>query len=483
MKLGGFAQKRLHLLTIMAITSLFGILTSIGASATVGDTFVHYNIEGFPITYKITSETFQTVEIVDIEDFNRKNMYKVTLPNTVENKSNQLEYSVTSIGGNAFYNCTNLINVVIPDSIITIGDNVFYNCTNLKNVVIPDNVITIGDNSFNNCESLSRIILTSFYPPDLGDNAFKDCYSNFQIYTPIQTKDDYIAAGYPEDHLKDNLFIANTIENIPLIYTVDIALKAAEVSKFPLHSYTGSVTIPETITYGKNKFTITSIGYRAFENCDLTTVSISDSVINIGYEAFFHCKSLVDVEFGSNSSLESIDRWAFDSCENINKLTIPSSVKNIDGYAFAYCTSLTKIITDSESPAVLGNNVFYGFYPNLKIYLLQGNKDDYISAGWPEEFICDQLSISGRVNFSDGTTHEGIEITLYDADNNVIDTTTTDVNGNYTLFTENVKGGEYTVNATGYYFSPKQKLTILPLENKTCVNFKVSPIFIPVFPQ
>ena len=80
------------------------------------------------------------------------------------------DYSVTTIGDEAFSDCSNLTSIVIPDSVTTIGDEAFYRCWNLTSIVIPDSVTTIGGYAFSDCSNLETIYCEATSQPSGWDS-------------------------------------------------------------------------------------------------------------------------------------------------------------------------------------------------------------------------------------------------------------------------------------------------------------------------
>ena len=82
--------------------------------------------------------------------------------------------SVTSIGESAFYNCTGLTSVTIPDSVTSIGSSAFIGCTRLTSITIPDSVTSIGSSAFSGCSSLTSITIPDSVT-SIGGYAFQGC--------------------------------------------------------------------------------------------------------------------------------------------------------------------------------------------------------------------------------------------------------------------------------------------------------------------
>ena len=257
-------------------------------------------------------------------------------------KSVIVEEGVTSIGDNAFYDCSSLANLTLPSGLVDIGEIAFAYCTSLENITLPDSVTSIGMTAFNGCSSLTSVIL-----PDgltsIGSWAFGGC----SLLTNVEIPESVTSIG-------DYAFMDTTRCNVPLETNTAKALSKSGHSFWDgdlayQYEYDGDnitglsvVGCDPQITEVVIPTSVTSIGNNAFQECStLTSVSIPKSVTSIGDFAFFGCSSLISVDIPE--SVTSIGNSVFNSCNTLTSVSIPSGVTSIGNWVFANCSALTSV--------------------------------------------------------------------------------------------------------------------------------------------
>lgn len=98
----------------------------------------------------------------------------LNIPEKVTNPDNSVKYSVTSIDYNAFYGCSGLTSVTIPNSVTSIHNFAFLDCCGLTSVTIPNSVTSIGICAFESCSSLTSVTIPNSVT-SIGDEAFRFC--------------------------------------------------------------------------------------------------------------------------------------------------------------------------------------------------------------------------------------------------------------------------------------------------------------------
>ena len=131
-----------------------------------------------------------------------------------------------------------------------------------------------------------------------------------------------------------------------------------------------SVSIPSAVEYNGETFSVTSIGYEAFQNCDLTSIIIPNSVTSIGAYAFHGCLGLTSIIIPN--SVTSIGNEAFGCCKALTSIIIPNSVISIGDGAFINCDCLTSILIPISVTSI-GKRIVSGCKRLTSIKVQQGN--------------------------------------------------------------------------------------------------------------
>ena len=245
----------------------------------------------------------------------------VTIPESFT--YNGVTYSVTSIGNGAFYYCSGLTSVTIPNSVTSIGNGAFYYCSGLTSVTIGKSVTSIGENAFSDCYGLTSVHIT-----DIA------AWCKISFFSSSSNPLYYAHHLFMDGKEITDLVIPNSVTSIG-----EAAFRGC--------SGLTSVTIPNSVA---------SIGSYAFDGCSgLTSVTIPNSVTSIGNGAFYYCSGLTSVTIGN--SVKSIGDCAFSGCSKLTSITIPNSVKSIGYGAFWDCSGLT-FVTIPNSVTSIGYNAF-----------------------------------------------------------------------------------------------------------------------------
>ena len=311
--------------------------------------------KGFKLSHSYTGRNFRAIELYNVErDYsivgdgaNTKSL--ISHPSIVKNVI--LGNSVVSIGTYAFYNCSNLTSIHIPESVTDIGNYALRSCKSLSSIYIPEGVTSIGERVFEQCSSL-----TSVYIPEgvttIEDGAFKNCTSLTSVYIP----EGVTSIG------------ERVFEQCSSLVSVYIPEGVTSIGR---HAFTyctslTSVYIPEGVT---------TIEDGAFKNCtSLTSVYIPEGVTTIGdttYEGVFeNCSSLTSIYIPR--SVTSIGRNAFKGCSSLTSINIPEGVTTIDDGTFNNCTSLSSISLHSTTVPTINGSAFEYLPANGTLHIRRG---------------------------------------------------------------------------------------------------------------
>ena len=247
----------------------------------------------------------------------------IVIPSTVTYNGKQ--YTVTSIGDNAFSSCYNLTKVTIPNSVKTIENSAFEKCWNLKTVTIPNSVKTIENSAFKGCTGLKTVTIGNSVTT-IGISAFAGCTGLTEVTIPNSVTTIWSGAFGHCDNLKKVIWNARNVENPP------------RSSPF---SNCDQLT---NFIFGENIQSIPS--HLCYELKSLNTIIIPNSATSIGDFAFSSCTGLTEVTIGN--SVTEIGTCAFSSCTGLTKVTIPNSVTKIGNEVFSSCTGLKKVIWNAR---------------------------------------------------------------------------------------------------------------------------------------
>ena len=228
---------------------------------------------------------------------------------------------VTSIGDTAFYQCSKLSSVSLPDSLESIGSSAFA-MSSLKSVSLPPKLTTIGFDAFSSTPIQSVTIPKGVQ--DISANPFSYCGKLAEILVEDGNEKYYSLDGVLFRYFS----------------------YSAELVSFPGNYPETSYTVPDTLNVIQNGTMISpkvdSIGSHAFHHCqNLKSVVLPDTVEEIGWYAFGYCSNLKNVAIPDK--MDRIESSAFSRCEKLSEIKLPDGIASIEWGTFDGCSVLSAI--------------------------------------------------------------------------------------------------------------------------------------------
>lgn len=301
--------------------------------------------------------TYSVVEIGDRSFEMVSNLVSVILPN-----------SINKIGDYAFNGCKNLKSMALPEMIDTIPKGFVTYCISLGDLKIPENVNYIGGYAFMGCESIESLTLPSSLTY-LGGASFCNCNNLTNIVIPdgvtvINVNTFNRCSKLKSVKLPSNLkkimccaFSDCGLEELDLPESLEEIDEGEEVKEpgisaeyYGAFSYSSlkRIVIPDRVK---------KIGCYAFAECwRLEYIKFPRYLDIIEDDMCIGCRNLRDIVFPD--SIREIGRAAFYDCSSLKAIEIPEGTERIYGAAFCGCNELHTVVIP-ESLCLLRNHVFF----------------------------------------------------------------------------------------------------------------------------
>lgn len=287
-----------------------------------------------PYTYAIANGE------VTITDCKATATGALTVPKTIDG------YPVTAIGDSAFFACSKLTSVTVPEGVTYIGRFAFGNCSALKTVSIPSSVVYVGKSAFSSCPALTYNSYENIKYLGSSQNPY------LVLVSAGQTTASSCTIHPDTKILYDSAF--NKCTNLTQI-TIPAGVTVIGWETFSGCSGLKSVTVPTGVT---------SIGYRAFYQCAaLSSVTLPDTVTSLGKEAFAGCADAAFRQYGSVKYLGNGSNPYY-AAVGLNDRTVSSvslhpDTKLITDSAFSWYGSL-KEVRIPNGVTIIGEEAFSG---------------------------------------------------------------------------------------------------------------------------
>ena len=268
------------------------------------------------------------------------------------------------IAGDAFTGCSGLTSVTIPNSVTSIGESAFYGCSGLTSVVIGSGVTSIGNNAFYGTNLKKTIWLTNTPPSGYYSSSKMNYVSSDQFNISNKVVYKFLSSYFEVDGIRYVPVSPSerTCDAIDCVYD-ETAANTNIPSTVTYNGITLSVQKVQPYTCYANKYIQTlnwdfnnEIPDYTFYGCsNMKSMTLGNSITNIGDYAFYGCSSLLSVKIPDATTI--LNHYLFAGCESLSQIVIPKTLKAIKDYVFQGCTGVKELtIADREDELKLGNN-------------------------------------------------------------------------------------------------------------------------------
>ena len=289
---------------------------------------------------------------------------------------------VKEIGMNAFKNCTNLEEIIIPDTVETVNSYAFYKCLSVKHITIGKNLANVGNYAFAYIPLCDRIdINTNVFNEGrlVGSDIFKDTGSSTTGII-VSYGDNITSANLSyldavkvrKIALGKNVTQIRELKTLPYLEEIDVDENNPSLFAYKNCLYSNAnvlLYVPSTLSRVDIMPATEKIGENAFKDSQVLNITLPNGLNEIGSYAFYGCKELKRVSFPEKSTLKAIGDSAFENCSALKSVLISKPVEVIGKKAFKNCVNLTSIVlpdslkTISQDAFVFCNSLTYVVVP------------------------------------------------------------------------------------------------------------------------